>query len=346
MAGRAGNHPGSCAAFSPSFGWRAGWPDGTRSDEAGRPGGRQRIGCVRCARSCSSCPLAARRLLRHAGSAACATGPEGGRLLHRLGRLRPRLPGEGSRHQRRGEPPHPSACTPSARSPTAAAQPATPGPTTRSRSPAADSVDGVADRPDDPLRGNFGQLRKLKAKHPGLRVIWSFGGWTGSAGFTEAARDPAAFAASCRGAAHRPALVRALRRHRRRLGISERLRPGLRHQRPGRAAPGAGRAAVGARARTPWSPRRCRPTSASWPPPTIAAAARIADWLSAMTYDYFGTGSDQAPHRAAFAADRLPRHPARDRDHRRPRSTSCSGSASRRRRCCSASASTAAAGPG
>ncbi|MFL6111783.1 MAG: glycosyl hydrolase family 18 protein, partial [Catenulispora sp.] len=65
-------------------------------------------------------------------------------------------------------------------------------------------VDGVADRADAPLRGNFGQLRELKAKHPGLKVIWSFGGWTGSAGFTDAARDPAAFAASCAALVHDP----------------------------------------------------------------------------------------------------------------------------------------------
>jgi chitinase len=62
---------------------------------------------------------------------------------------------------------------------------------------AADSVDGAADAPETPLRGNFGQLRKLKAAHPGLKILWSFGGWTWSAGFTAAAQDPAAFAKSC-----------------------------------------------------------------------------------------------------------------------------------------------------
>ncbi|MCM0640009.1 glycosyl hydrolase family 18 protein [Cellulomonas wangsupingiae] len=62
---------------------------------------------------------------------------------------------------------------------------------------AADSVDGVADTWDQPLRGSFNQLRKLKAMHPGLKVIWSFGGWTWSGGFTQAAADPAAFAQSC-----------------------------------------------------------------------------------------------------------------------------------------------------
>ncbi|MFF7563704.1 glycoside hydrolase family 18 protein [Streptomyces pseudovenezuelae] len=62
---------------------------------------------------------------------------------------------------------------------------------------AAESVDGVADTWDQPLRGNFNQLRELKKKHPGLKVIWSFGGWTWSSGFGEAARNPAAFAQSC-----------------------------------------------------------------------------------------------------------------------------------------------------
>ncbi|MFD9870304.1 glycoside hydrolase family 18 protein [Streptomyces niveus] len=59
------------------------------------------------------------------------------------------------------------------------------------------SVDGVADAWDQPLRGNFNQLRKLKEMHPGLKVIWSFGGWSWSGGFGEAAKNPAAFAESC-----------------------------------------------------------------------------------------------------------------------------------------------------
>ncbi|WP_434596690.1 glycosyl hydrolase family 18 protein [Streptomyces sp. A5-4] len=59
------------------------------------------------------------------------------------------------------------------------------------------SVDGKADTWDQPLRGNFNQLRKLKAKHPNIKVLWSFGGWTWSGGFTEAMKNPAAFADSC-----------------------------------------------------------------------------------------------------------------------------------------------------
>ncbi|WP_019546321.1 glycoside hydrolase family 18 protein [Streptomyces sulphureus] len=62
---------------------------------------------------------------------------------------------------------------------------------------AEESVDGEADTWDQPLRGNFNQLRKLKEKHPDLKILWSFGGWTWSGGFGEAAKNPAAFAESC-----------------------------------------------------------------------------------------------------------------------------------------------------
>src|SRR5262245_14980017 len=49
------------------------------------------------------------------------------------------------------------------------------------------SVDGKADTWDPgALRGNFNQLRKLKKMHPGLKVIFSFGGWTWSSGFGQA----------------------------------------------------------------------------------------------------------------------------------------------------------------
>ncbi|MEU5702063.1 glycoside hydrolase family 18 chitinase [Streptomyces aurantiacus] len=60
------------------------------------------------------------------------------------------------------------------------------------------SVSGTADTWDQPLRGNFNQLRQLKAKYPNIKVLWSFGGWTYSGGFGEAAANPAAFAASCK----------------------------------------------------------------------------------------------------------------------------------------------------
>ncbi|WP_328750531.1 glycoside hydrolase family 18 chitinase [Streptomyces sp. NBC_00285] len=60
------------------------------------------------------------------------------------------------------------------------------------------SVSGTADTWDQPLRGNFNQLRELKAKYPNIKVLYSFGGWTYSGGFAQAAANPAAFAASCK----------------------------------------------------------------------------------------------------------------------------------------------------
>jgi len=63
---------------------------------------------------------------------------------------------------------------------------------------AADSIDGVADtRETGALRGNFNQLLKLKQLYPNLKVVWSFGGWTSSGGFTEAVKNPELFADSC-----------------------------------------------------------------------------------------------------------------------------------------------------
>ncbi|MBM0234285.1 glycoside hydrolase family 18 protein [Micromonospora sp. STR1_7] len=66
--------------------------------------------------------------------------------------------------------------------------------------PAEESVDGVADAPGQALNGNFGQLAKLKAKHPDLKVLISLGGWSWSTYFSNAALTDAsrkAFVASC-----------------------------------------------------------------------------------------------------------------------------------------------------
>jgi chitinase len=64
---------------------------------------------------------------------------------------------------------------------------------------AGESVDGVGDTWDQPLRGNWNQLKELKARHPGLKVLISLGGWTWSRGFSSAARpeNRVAFVASC-----------------------------------------------------------------------------------------------------------------------------------------------------
>lgn len=64
---------------------------------------------------------------------------------------------------------------------------------------AAESVSGVADTWDQKLRGNWNQLKQLKAKHPHIKVLISLGGWTWSRGFSSAARpeNRQAFVASC-----------------------------------------------------------------------------------------------------------------------------------------------------
>ncbi|MGC5011483.1 glycoside hydrolase family 18 protein [Streptosporangium sp. DT93] len=66
--------------------------------------------------------------------------------------------------------------------------------------PAEQSVDGVADAEGQALSGNLNQLRKLKARHPGLKALISLGGWTGSKYFSDAVLTPAGrtrLASSC-----------------------------------------------------------------------------------------------------------------------------------------------------
>jgi chitinase len=64
---------------------------------------------------------------------------------------------------------------------------------------ASESVDGVGDTVAQPLKGNFNQLKKLKALHPQIRVVISVGGWNDSARFSDAAlpANRARFVASC-----------------------------------------------------------------------------------------------------------------------------------------------------
>jgi len=53
----------------------------------------------------------------------------------------------------------------------------------------SESVDGIADTVSQPLKGNFNQLIKLKAKNRALRVLISLGGWTESYRFSAIAAD-------------------------------------------------------------------------------------------------------------------------------------------------------------
>ncbi|QWF83942.1 glycosyl hydrolase family 18 protein [Amycolatopsis sp. CA-230715] len=65
---------------------------------------------------------------------------------------------------------------------------------------AAQSVDGVGDTGWENLRGNYNQLKKLKAKHPDLKVLISLGGWTYSKYFSDVSATDASrkkFVSSC-----------------------------------------------------------------------------------------------------------------------------------------------------
>ena len=64
---------------------------------------------------------------------------------------------------------------------------------------AAESVDGVGDSWDQPLKGNWNQFKKLKARNPHVKVLAALGGWTWSGGFSDAAlpENREAFVADC-----------------------------------------------------------------------------------------------------------------------------------------------------
>ncbi|WP_329117684.1 glycosyl hydrolase family 18 protein [Streptomyces sp. NBC_01465] len=56
---------------------------------------------------------------------------------------------------------------------------------------AADSVDGTADKWDQPIVGVFNQFKELKAKYPKLKINISIGGWSYSKYFSDAAKTDA-----------------------------------------------------------------------------------------------------------------------------------------------------------
>jgi chitinase len=174
---------------------------------------------------------------------------------------------------------------------------------------AAESIDGVADTTATPLRGNFGQLWKLKGSHPKLKILWSFGGWNGSAGFTAAAKDPAAFAKSCHDLLKDPRWA----------GLFDGIDVdweypnacGLQCDRSGRESlakvVAALRTAFGKDALvTAVVPGDVKKLGAV----DLSAAAAQVNWLGAMTYDYFGAGNTDAktaPHSPLTAYPGIPR---------------------------------------
>ncbi|MBO7941251.1 glycoside hydrolase family 18 protein [Streptomyces antibioticus] len=162
---------------------------------------------------------------------------------------------------------------------------------------AAESVDGVADTADQPLAGNFNQLRKLKRLHPDLKVIWSFGGWSWSGGFGQAAEDPAAFAKSCHDLVEDPRWADVFD------GIDlDWEYPnacGMTCDTSGRESyrdlMKAVRAAFGKRDLVTAAITADASPGGRIDAADYAGAARYVDWYNPMTYDYFGTWAATGP---------------------------------------------------
>ncbi|MFF4600060.1 glycoside hydrolase family 18 protein [Amycolatopsis sp. NPDC001319] len=162
---------------------------------------------------------------------------------------------------------------------------------------AAGSVDGVADTWDQPLAGNFNQLKKLKAKHPGLKVLWSFGGWTLSGGFAQAAQNPTAFANSCYNLVNDPRWA----------GVFDGIDIDWEYPNAcGLSCDSSGPAAF----RNLMSALRAKFGSSKLVTAAITAdgtnggkidaadyagAAQYVNWYNVMTYDYFGAFAAQGP---------------------------------------------------
>ncbi|MER6529433.1 glycoside hydrolase family 18 chitinase [Streptomyces sp. NPDC001508] len=159
------------------------------------------------------------------------------------------------------------------------------------------SVSGVADTWDQPLRGNFNQLRQLKAKYPNLKVLWSFGGWTWSGGFPEAAKNPAAFAQSCYDLVEDPRWADVFD------GIDiDWEYPnacGLSCDSSGRDAfknlMSAVRAKFGANSLVTAATTADGSSGGKIDAADYAGAAQYVDWYNVMTYDFFGAWAAQGP---------------------------------------------------
>ncbi|MFI8072456.1 glycosyl hydrolase family 18 protein [Streptomyces sp. NPDC086033] len=159
------------------------------------------------------------------------------------------------------------------------------------------SVSGAADTWDQPLRGNFNQLRELKAKYPNIKILYSFGGWTYSGGFAQAAANPAAFAASCKSVIEDPRWADVFD------GIDiDWEYPnacGLTCDTSGAAAfknlMGALRSEFGSNYLVTAAITADGSSGGKIDAADYGGASQYVDWYNVMTYDYFGAFNAQGP---------------------------------------------------
>ncbi|MFJ9100148.1 glycosyl hydrolase family 18 protein [Streptomyces sp. NPDC102405] len=159
------------------------------------------------------------------------------------------------------------------------------------------SVSGAADTWDQPLRGNFNQLRELKAKYPNIKILYSFGGWTYSGGFAQAAANPAAFAASCKSVIEDPRWADVFD------GIDiDWEYPnacGLTCDTSGAAAfknlMGALRSEFGSNYLVTAAITADGSSGGKLDAADYGGASQYVDWYNVMTYDYFGAFNAQGP---------------------------------------------------
>lgn len=172
---------------------------------------------------------------------------------------------------------------------------------------AANSVFGRADTASQPLRGYFNQLRALKSQYPQLKVLWSFGGDEGTAGWAAARENPAAFAASCAQLLDDPRWA----------GLFDGIDLSVEFAPCSRTCPAEGpttvtplaremRSTLGAGRLLTMTISRDGSAEASYLKSDLPRAAAHVDWYNVETYDYYHAQQDLWSQRPVPSAPLVP----------------------------------------